>query len=195
MDERSPSMSVRRFVLLSMLALSVGTALAVAIAFARPAASEPRIVEVALADVPALEPLFVRPFNMGFSPSGAPYGIWLVSTEDGVLALFSAETYHPRRCAIVALDGDEHSIEGDWFIGGPPGAPCPSARYERDGSALYIAPRGMDRFDLEVASGLVRIDVSRLRLGDCSERVTFEGQCPYSRPDRPVYRHMSWPEG
>ena len=180
-----------------MLALTGGTLVALAVAFARPEVPEPRTIEVRLADVPSEQPLFVRPFDMGFSPTGQPYGIWLVrdaEAPEGILALWSAETYHPRRCAIRLLEPDERALGNDWFMGGGLRDPCPSARYARDGGALFIAPRGMDRFDLEVVEGIVRIDLSRLRVGDCSPHVEFRSRCPYSMPDRPVYRRMHWPE-
>ena len=145
-----------------------------------------------LAELEVGEPRFFRPFDMGTSDGTERYGLWLVRRDDGeVLAFFSREP-HPRRCAVRIYDFG--NADGRHFVGGPvPSLTCPTSQWAFDGTRIGgPGPRDLDRFDTTVEDGVVRIDMSRLRLGDCSQGIQYSGGCPYSTPERPQYEDIHW---
>jgi hypothetical protein len=159
----------------------------------------PEVVTVPLTDVPEVEPLFLRPFDMGVSAHGLPLGIWLVRDGDQVLALYSRDA-HLRVCAIERLPSSASSATDGWFISGSVPTvseqrwrQCPSWRWSRTGVAVFGGARDMDRFDTVSAGDIVRIDVSRLRIGNCGASVRYVGGCPYSTDERPIYVETRWP--
>lgn len=188
-----------RWALVGLLALTVAGLAAGAASFARPQLeASPSVVTFPLADVPEVEPVFFRPFDMGESQHYIQYGIYLVRDGEQVLALHSRDLEHPMRCAIEELPPEVRvRSEPSWFTttAGRSGQLCPGRSWSRAGVLLIGAPRDMDRFDTRVIDGVVHVDVSRLRIGDCPPptRVWFSGGCPYSTAERPLYRDAHWP--
>lgn len=190
--------------LVGMLTLAAVSALGVALSFVTPQlAPYPSEVTFPLAGIPEVEPVFFRPFDMGTSAHGVPLGIWLVRDGDRVLALYSHDDLRRTSCAIEQYAHVNPKADGEsgWFISGSVPSvsmerwrECPSFRWSRTGVLVMGGPRDMDRFDAEIVGDDVRIDVSRLRIGNCGARVRFEGGgCPYSTDATPQYRATRWP--
>ncbi len=182
----------RRRAALVAFALTAAASVAGVALFLWPDAPPARQATFPLAELEVGAPRFFRPFDMGISDGNERYGLWLVRQDDGeVLAFFSREP-HRRRCAVRVYDfGDS---DGPQFVGGPvPSTTCPTSRWAFDGTRLGgPGPRDLDRFDTTVEDGVVRIDMSRLRLGDCSRGIEYRGGCPYSTQDRPQYEEIFW---
>ena len=175
-------------------ALTAAVLVAGAALFLWPGSPPARSATFPLAELAPGEPRFFRPFDMGTSDGNERYGIWLVRQDEGaVLAFFSREP-HRARCAVRIHDFG--TADGPYFVGGPvPSTPCPTSRWAFDGTRIGgPGPRDLDRFDAIVDGGVVRIDMSRLRLGDCSQGIQYSGGCPYSTPDRPQYEDIHWRE-
>lgn len=192
----------RPFAVVALLVLAAATLLGAGLSFVTPNVEPfPAVATFPVADIPVDRPVFYRPFDMGTSGHGIPLGIWLVRDGDRVLALYSHDDLRSNNCAIEEIPGSVAQSDA-WFISGSvPGVSaqrwteCPSFRWTRTGVLVMGGPRDMDRFDVAIEDDVVRIDVSRLRLGNCGAGVRFEDglRCPYSTDEAPAYLRTNWP--
>jgi hypothetical protein len=200
LPRRRPSHLAKRAFLGTLAALSVLLA-AGALSFATPSLpAAPEEVTFPLAQLPEETPALFSPFNMGRSKHGLPYGIWLVRDESRVLAFYSREPGW-RECALELLPRTGSASEADsWFIAGSiPSVSaqrwreCTSFRWTRTGAMVMGGGRDLDSFDAAVRGDEVRIDVTRLRVGNCAATTIYPYGCPYSTPGRARYEETHWP--
>jgi len=145
--------------------------------------SQPLVVE--LSDLQAGQPRLYTPSELGDSPLGQPYGVWVVLQKDGqVQAFFDRDPW--SYCLASWLP--EQQIAGyttypaDQPSGSPPSAgvyvppeigafrvSCSGWEFDIHGEKRFgAATRGLDSFPLTVENGRAVIRLDEVQLGLCS---------------------------
>lgn len=204
---RTPTHPWSRLALLAALATLPVLALWFVIAWLMPPAVS-RFAEYPLADLKVGVPTFFRPFNMG-GKAGRPNGIWLVRSETEDVSAFWSGLPRPNACGLITTTVEKHQRVA---VGPEPNAtplpvrpgartepvfvpgfrePCSGSTFLLDGAVNFgPAWRDLDRFPATIESETIRIDTTRLVLGECRGYRLLD-DC--STPEHEVTQRVTWP--